>query len=154
MLQYTTFGMYILGLLLYIIIILRFLSSSVPHQKDLSVTLPTLEIPYGDPTSSADPTPTHIHNPSDDPSTIHLQPNPSYQLLEMGCQQQQWAPSWRMKLNMPNTCNSSYWSLLNEQYTSSNITDLNLELSWTVLCVLYTALVWSNDALTFMMLLV
>ena len=58
-------------------IILRFLSSSVSHQKDLSVTLPTLEIPYGD------PTPTHIHIPSDDPSTIHLQPNPSYQLLEI-----------------------------------------------------------------------
>ena len=78
--------------MLYVTYRLHFLSSSVSHQKNLSVTLPTLKIPYGDttpgdPTPSADPTPNHIHIPPDDPSTIQLQPNPSYHLLEMGYQQ-------------------------------------------------------------------
>ena len=96
MLQYTTFVTYCN----FCCNTLPFLSSSVFHQKNLSVTLPTLEIPYGDPTPSADPTLTRIHITSDDTSTIHIQPNPSYHLLVMGCQQQQWAPTWRMKLNM------------------------------------------------------
>ena len=77
--------------MLYVTYILHFLSSSVSHQKNLSVTLPTLKIPYGDatpgdPTPSADPTPNHIHIPPD-PSTIQFQPNPSYCLLEMSHQQ-------------------------------------------------------------------
>ena len=69
-----------------------FLSFSVSHQKNLSISLPIFGIPFGyttpgDPTPSADPTPYHIHIPSSDPSTIQLQINPSYYLLKMGCQQ-------------------------------------------------------------------
>ena len=32
----------------------------------------------------------------------------------------QWAPSWRMKLNMPSTCNALHWSLSNGQYIYSS----------------------------------
>ena len=98
MLQYTTFVMYCN--FCYIIIILHFLSSSVSHQKNLSVTLPTLGIPY------SDPTPYHIHISSDDPSTIQLQPNPSYCLLEMGCQQQ--PMSSQLENDMSSTCNACH----------------------------------------------
>ena len=71
-----TFSTYTVIMLLVFILFL-----SVSHQKSPSPPLPPFGTPSGDPALSGDPT------PSVDPSTIQLQPNPSYCLLEMSHQQ-------------------------------------------------------------------